>query len=394
MRRIATTRALRVLGIHLTKPSNSEANVLFHLLKHTDVDIEVELLVNRRGRNDPASFFRSTLPRVHVRSVEVGLPIDPQVPRSLPRRLASRLHHLFRRNVALRVARGYRPDVVYTSQQKFDCHIGENISRQLGIPQVVHLHYTPGAWLGARALARLKTCERVVAVSRYIGRLAQEAGVDSSRIVILPNTIEVPADLQRGTRSHEIITVGQIGRMAPGKGFEDTVRSFAKLKERVPSSRLVLVGEGSEREHLEGLIGELRLTDSVRITGWQRDPLKWLEEIDVFISPSRHEPFGLTALEASAAGLPVVAYNEGGTAEIIIHGETGLLARPGDVSHLTEELIRLCLDAEMRATMGRAGRERAASKFNPADAGRALSDVLRASVDRRAPVIEQARPTG
>jgi glycosyltransferase involved in cell wall biosynthesis len=82
-------------------------------------------------------------------------------------------------------------------------------------------------------------------------------------------------------------------------------------------------------------------------------------------------------LEASAAGVPIVAYDEGGTAEIVANRETGLLARPGDLSSLAEALLRLAKDADLRIAFGRAARRRVATAFNPGDAGRTFSRVLR-----------------
>ncbi|HKQ68819.1 MAG TPA: hypothetical protein VJT73_05740, partial [Polyangiaceae bacterium] len=145
----------RVLAIHFTKPSNSEANVVSNLLWHLDAGIGVKLLVNRAGNDDRASHL-ARLPvanSISLQGLDVGLPIDPQKPRSFAARVWSRLEHVARRGAAVRAAEAYRPDVVYTSQQRYDCRVGELISRRLGVPHIVHLHYTPGPWLGERALA-------------------------------------------------------------------------------------------------------------------------------------------------------------------------------------------------------------------------------------------------
>ena len=184
------------------------------------------------------------------------------------------------------------------------------------MPHVVHLHYTPGPWLTRPTLERLITCDKVLAISRFIGKLAEEQGVSPGRLTVLPNSIDL-TDTEPGSRAPrgDRLKVGQIGRLVAGKGFEDSVRAFAKVVAEVPSAELVLVGEGSERRRIEALVQQLGLEGRVQFTGWQSDVRKWLSSFDVFITPSRSEPFGLVALEASAAGLPVVAYDEGGTAE-------------------------------------------------------------------------------
>jgi glycosyltransferase involved in cell wall biosynthesis len=367
---------MRVLAFHLTAPSTSEAIVLANLLKHLPDDIDVKLVLNRRALDDGRSKFPPAVAmrRVTIAPVEVGLPLDPHQPRPIHLRLATRLQHLLRREEVVRVAELYRPEIVYTSQQRFDCHVGELAARRLGVPQVVHLHYTPGPWLRSRAMARIKSCARVIAVSRFIGRLAEQHGVPPARVIVLPNTIEMRDAPPAQPRDR--ITVGQTGRLAPGKGFDDSVRAFARLRERVPSAELVLVGEGSERAHVAKLVRALRLESAVRFTGWQSNIEEWLARFDVFINPSREEPFGLAVLEASAAAIPVVAYDEGGVAEIVVHGETGLLAPPGDVRALGDALIRLCTDSALRAALGSAGRTRAASVFTPATAARTFAEIL------------------
>ncbi len=260
--------------------------------------------------------------------------------------------------------------------------MGELAAQRLGVPQVVHLHYLPGPWLRSRSMARIKSCDRLIAVSRFIGRLAEQSGVSPSRVAVLPNSIEIRDMPRAGAKDR--ITVGQTGRLAPRKGFDDSVRAFAKLQKQVPSAELVLVGDGSERTRVTKLVRDLRLESAVHFTGWQSNIDEWLARFDVFINPSRDEPFGLSVLEASAAAIPVVAYDEGGVAEVVVHGETGLLVPPGNVTALGDALIRLCTDATLRATLGSAARNRAATLFAPASAARTFAEILR-SVRRDSP---------
>src|SRR5262249_54261804 len=165
--------------------------------------------------------------RVTVVPVDPGLPLDPQQPRSLPSRVAWRIWHLLLRDALVRAAREHRPDLIYTSQQKFDCAAGARAARSLGVPHIVHLHYTPGPWLGRGILDLIRGCERVIAISRFIARLAEAHGVDPSRIGVVPNPIEIER-APDGAPAHAEgrVTVGQIARMARGKGFDDAVRAF------------------------------------------------------------------------------------------------------------------------------------------------------------------------
>ena len=115
------------------------------------------------------------------------------------------------------IARTVKPNVVYTSQQRFDHFVGELISRVLRIPHVVHLHYTPGPELRARTLKRLRSCDRVIAVSSFIAGRAIGIGVLPERIVVLPNTLGGPPPPVVRTGRPGRVIVGQVGRTS-GRG--------------------------------------------------------------------------------------------------------------------------------------------------------------------------------
>ena len=371
---------MRLLALHLTTPSSSEAKVLASLLAYLDTDIACTLWVNGDAGAEAGSAFEELdSSRVDVCAVRPGLPIDPWSPRSLPARLRFRAVHFARRFQLLYLAMKVRPDVVYTSQQRFDCFMGEVISRVLRVPHVVHLHFTPGPELRPRTMKRLRTCDLVVAVSAFIAARAAAHEVRLERILILPNTLSYTlpplANLERPSNGR--LVIGQTGRMEENKGFGDSVAAFALIHAR-EDVELVLVGDGRDRSRVEALAKELGVAASVRFTGWQEDPLSYLREFDVFIHPSRDEPFGLAVLEASAIGLPVVAYGDGGVPEIITDGETGLLTPVGDVEALASALEMVLADGELRSRMGAAGQQRVRTVFRADEAGRRFSVAIHA----------------
>ena len=97
---------------------------------------------------------------------DVGLPVDHWKPNSAALRLLGRRSHIPRRLSIIHLARRLQPDVIYTSQQRFDCRIGSILSSRLRLPHVVHLHYLPDMSLRRAALERLRTCDKVIAVSQ------------------------------------------------------------------------------------------------------------------------------------------------------------------------------------------------------------------------------------
>jgi glycosyltransferase involved in cell wall biosynthesis len=170
--------------------------------------------------------------------------------------------------------------------------------------------------------------------------------------------------------------------MVPSKGFRDTLLAVAALRQDEPDVKVVLVGDGPQRSELEALARDPRLAGAVEFVGWSRDVAGWLRSIDVFAFPARQEPFSLAVLEASAAGLPVVGYEDGGIPEAVVAGTTGLLVPTGDVAGLTNAFTRLLRDPSLRRRLGDAGRLRMQTAFHPAAAGKVFSEHLRAVAAR------------
>ncbi|HEV7973646.1 glycosyltransferase family 4 protein [Amycolatopsis sp.] len=161
-------------------------------------------------------------------------------------------------------------------------------------------------------------------------------------------------------------TVVCVSRLVPRKGQDMLIRALPELREQVPDVVLLLVGGGPYRKHLTGMVDELGVGDNVVITGsvpWQELPAHY-NAGDVFAMPARTrgkgldvEALGIVYLEASAAGLPVVAGNSGGAPEAVLDEVTGHVVDGRDVGQLRETLASLLLDPVRAQRMGQAGRE-------------------------------------
>lgn len=131
----------------------------------------------------------------------------------------------------------------------------------------------------------------------------------------------------------------------PVKHVDDVIRIFQRINERTPA-KLLLIGDGPERQNMEMLCRDLGLCDEIRFLG----KLEAVEEVlaiaDLFILPSGHESFGLAALEAMACEVPVISSNAGGLPEVNIHGVTGYLEAPGDVDAMAADALSILLDPE------------------------------------------------
>lgn len=129
------------------------------------------------------------------------------------------------------------------------------------------------------------------------------------------------------------------------KRVEDIVRIFDIVHKKLPS-KLLFVGDGPERAEAESLCRELGLTESTRFVGKQEQMEEILAVADLFLLTSEYESFGLAALEAMAAGVPVVSTNAGGLPEIAIQGETGFLDNVGDIHSMSEHAIHILEEDE------------------------------------------------
>lgn len=230
-----------------------------------------------------------------------------------------------------RIVRQGRYDLVHTHLYRA-CVYGRTAARLAGVRRIVATehslgeHQIEGRPLSAGTRALYLASERLgtstVAVSPSVARRLADWGVPEERIRVVPNGIETARfafdpDARRRTRAalglpEDAYVVGGVGRLAPGKRFDLLVRAVAA----VPEARLLLVGEGGEREELLRLARALGAADRVLLPGACEDPPPagsagpslpgLLAAMDVFVSASPDEAFGLAVVEALAAGLPVL----------------------------------------------------------------------------------------
>lgn len=127
------------------------------------------------------------------------------------------------------------------------------------------------------------------------------------------------------------------------KRVEDVIKMFAKVQAKIPS-KLLMIGDGPERQNAEELARCLGICNEVRFLGKQEQVDEILSITDLFVLPSEYESFGLAALEAMACGVPVISTNTGGLPEINVPGKTGYLANVGDTNQMAEDAIAILKD--------------------------------------------------
>lgn len=170
-----------------------------------------------------------------------------------------------------------------------------------------------------------------------------------------------PALRQRYAPHGEALLV-HVSNFRPVKRVGDVVRMFKLLRERMPA-RLLLIGDGPERQLIENTCRQEGTCDAVHFLGKMTRPEEVVASCDLFVLPSETESFGLAALEAMACGIPVVSSDTGGLPEVNIHGASGLLNAVGDARAMAENAAEILRDSASRARF-RAGALEQARKFD------------------------------
>lgn len=255
--------------------------------------------------------------------------------------------------------------------QHFGGISGRILARAAGVRGIVlHLHSRVLENRGAAPVAYgCRVADRVIAASQAVARCA------SGMAQVVYSGVETPSPFPR--ELHTSLTVGTAARLVPLKGLAYLVEAIASLRTEF-SVRLQIAGDGPEREALENLVSRLSLQDGVEFLGWRPALQEVFSRWDVFALPSLEEGFGMAALEAMAAGLPVVATDVGGLPELVQHGKTGLLVKPGDASALAGALREFALNPRWAREMGTAAAEQAHSKFSAEQMAQSIAHIYEA----------------
>lgn len=235
-----------------------------------------------------------------------------------------------------------------------------------------------GWFLERRVVPRLYRRRPVVAVSETTRDALVETGVDPGRIRIVHNGVARP-DGRAGGRAGRHAggrRIAYVGRIKRYKRLDRLVRMIPALREEFPDVRLDLAGTGDAAPGIEALIDELGLRESVTVHGFVTEAEKAaiLSRAAVFATPSMHEGWGLTVIEANAHGCPAVAFDVPGLRAAIRPGETGLLAE--DDAGFREALALFLGDRDARRRYSRAARGWAA-RFSWEACARQTLEVLR-----------------
>ncbi|MGH9335038.1 MAG: glycosyltransferase family 4 protein [Vicinamibacteria bacterium] len=215
-------------------------------------------------------------------------------------------------------------------------------------------------WLEKRLA--LPNFDRVYTVSAHMKQKVQRGGAPESKVRVIRTGLDLfefgPTTTRASARSElglpaDALVVGTVSRLYREKGHRYLIEALHALKDTHPRLMLLVVGAGYMRASLERRSEALGVRNRIVFAGYVDDLAAAMRAMDIFALPSiLDEGLPTAALEAQAAGLPVIASDIGGTSEAIIPGETGVLVRPKDVHALTAAISALSADEARRAAMG------------------------------------------
>ncbi|MDE0960463.1 MAG: N-acetyl-alpha-D-glucosaminyl L-malate synthase BshA [Planctomycetota bacterium] len=216
----------------------------------------------------------------------------------------------------------------------------------------------------------IEQSDRVTVVSDWLAAATIKELAPEVEIETIPNAIDSSIfspehrDTQLRARfaTPDELLVAHVSNFRPVKRVDDVVSAFAIAARDLPA-RLLMIGQGPELVKAQEKARQLGVYDRISWLGPIDDIAALLASSDLFLLPSENESFGLAALEAMSSGLPVVATRSGGLPDVVVDGETGLLAEVGDIESLAAHCHRLLTDAPLRHKMSSTARKVATEKF-------------------------------
>jgi len=304
----------------------------------------------------------------------MGVPVTAFPARRLadPKRIAA----------LVRYVRSQHFDLVHT-HLSYGNILGGLAARLAGLPVVATLHLagndetplkadsfsTPRGW--AETIALKIFAARVMAVGESVAR-AHRPRLGNKPIDVIVNAVPQPEPISTGERqARRLQILGRqnqtllisVSRFAVVKELPDLIVAFQKVHDLYPDTKLVLIGDGSERSRLETLIQNLNLNQDVILPGRRNDVFDWLQASDLYVSASSLEGLPLSILEAMAIGLPIVSTNVGEVPRLVLP-ETGILVPVHRTDLLVEAICKLLEQPGQRQAMGKAARAHITQNYN------------------------------
>lgn len=281
----------------------------------------------------------------------------------------------------LRLVKKERIDLLYLESSPLTLFWGFLFARIAGVSRIVtviHGMRPPMRWIRFKSemisrfiLPRLDAIGVVSRIKR--DSLIKEYGLDPKKVELIHNGIDI--DRFNGLKDKDKLRekigiskdekiVGMVGRLVTEKAYDVFLKSARMIAGRIRNSKFVIIGDGKERQNLERLSITLGLKEQVIFLGERHDAADLVSLFDIAVLSSRVESFPLTLLEYMAARRPIVTTDAGGTSEIILDRETGLVVPSENPELLSGAIMELLRNPEKAGIMGATARKRVEEKFS------------------------------
>lgn len=274
----------------------------------------------------------------------------------------------------LKVLKSFNPDVVITNGQSAG-PVGGLACRLAGLKNLIYLAQWPAfytdwdtyrllrnrfsEWLACRYARKVVTFTPSSRHQYRLRELVKDDQVMDIPAAFFDDHVPAPAGIEALREEHgwksDALHVVSVGRLADQKNVALLIQSWPRVIAALPNARLWIVGDGGDRAELEGLAGRLGISSSCRFLGYHNNAHTFIAAADLLVVTSMYESFGYVALEGCACGTPVVASKVDGLVDVIEDGQQGFLVPPGSPHLLSEKIVQVLQDPQLRSTMSRAG---------------------------------------
>lgn len=321
-------------------------------------------------------------------------------------------HSMLRAGLGLH-AQGWQPDVVH-AHDWLVAHAAISLADFFDVPMVSTIHATEAGrhsgWVSGRISRQVHAVESwlaresdslIACSASMAAEVADLFGPDLAEVAVIRNGIDSsrwPFMLrQRRTGPGELL---YLGRLEYEKGVHDAIAALPRIRRAHPGTTLTIAGDGTQQDWLAEVARKHRVRKAVRFAGRvdHDELLLLLHRADVAVLPSHYEPFGIVALEAAAAGAPLVTSTAGGLGEAVIDGRTGLSFPPRDVAALTDAVCAALDDPAAAQHRAIAARQRLTADFDWHSVAAETAGVYLSAKRRqreplpRLPIVEHALP--
>lgn len=374
---------------------------------------EVVVLARRPTGTDPST--HPTTDEVHEGVRVIAAAQDPhefEFGRDMMAWTMAMGHAMIRAGLTLQ-AKGWQPDIVH-AHDWLVAHPAIALAEFFDVPMVSTVHATEAGrhsgWVSGQISRQVHAVESwfvresdsLIACSASMAdEISELFGPDLAEIVVIRNGIDSSrwpfARRQTHSGPPELL---YIGRLEYEKGVHEAIAALPRIRRTHPGTTLTIAGDGTQQDWLVEVARKHKVLKSVHFAGRvdHDELLRLMRRADVAVLPSHYEPFGIAALEAAAAGIPLVTSNVGGLGEAVIDGETGVSFPPRDVTALAAAVRRVLDDPVAAQRRAIAARERLTSDFDWHTVAAETAQVYLAAKRHereplpRRPIVEHALP--